>query len=170
MKKITGAYAPRIFQDLRVSCVRDVRAQAISIGGVILIAICVILTVVALLMLESMTITSAQRGIIGLLAFGSWLYAIDSLSERLTLVNKEVHFRSFFSRHRAIPLIELEAMILVQQGFNLEQGMQSIEFRRHGFEPDHITLGPCWRRHRLEDFLHSVELALNDPHLLEEVR
>ncbi len=170
MENIIGAYAPKTLRDLRTSCVRDVRAEAISLGGLVLIAICALISVVAFLMLGSAAITSAQRAIIALLSFGAWLYAVDSLSERLTLVNQEVHFSSFFSRRRAIPLVELEAMILVQQGFNLEQGMQSIEFRRHGFRPDRITLGPCWRRYRLEDFLHSVELALNDPHLLEEVR
>lgn len=170
MEKIVSVYAPKSRRDLRTSCVRDVRAEAISLGGLVLMTICLLLSVVAFLMLSSATITAAQRAIVGLLAFGAWLYAIDSLSERLTLVNQEVHFSSFFSRRRTIPLIELEAMILVQQGFNLEQGMQSIEFRRQGFRPDRITLGPCWRRYRLEDFLHSVELALNDPHLLEEVR
>lgn len=170
MDQIIGAYAPKSLRDLRTSCVRDVRAEVISLGGVILVAICFLITVIAFLMLASPAITSAQRAIVGILAVGAWLYAVDSLSERLTLVNQEVHFTAMLTRRRAIPLIELEAMILVQQGFNLEQGMQSIEFRRRGFRPDRITLGPCWRRYRLEDFLHSVELALNDPHLLEEVR
>lgn len=170
MEKILGAYAPKSLRELRMSCVRDVRAEAISLGGIILLALCVMVSFVALLMLASPAITSAQRAIVGILAVGSWLYAFDSLSERLMLVNQEVHFSALFTRRRMIPLVELEAMILVQQGFNLEQGMQSIEFRRVGYEPDRITLGPCWRRYRLEDFLHSVELALHDPHLLEEVR
>ncbi len=170
MSKITGAYAPKSLRDLRKSCVRDVGAQIASVGGAILLALCILTTVLALIALNSFEITSAQRAIVMLLAFGAWIYFIDSITERLMLCNQEVHYKAFLSRRRIIPLIELEAMILVQQGFNLEQGMQTIEFHRIGHRPDRISLGPCWRRHRLEDFLHSVELALNDPGLLEEIR
>ena len=61
-------------------------------------------------------------------------------------------------------------MLLVHQGFNLERGMESIVFQRRGRKPEPVALGPCWQRNKLEAFLRSVEAALQDPHLLEEVR
>jgi hypothetical protein len=69
-----------------------------------------------------------------------------------------------------IKLADLDALLYVHNGFNLERGMDVVEFRRRGKKPERVALGPCWQRHKLEEFLHSVEQALSDPKLLEEVR
>src|SRR6185369_1703740 len=116
------------------------------------------------------TVTSLQLTILILLTGASWMYLLDSCTERLCLVDHSIEFKAFFSRKRRIPLNELQAMLLVHEGFNLERGMESIEFRRAGRKPDRVPLGPCWQRHKLESFLHSVEEALCDPSLLKEVR
>jgi hypothetical protein len=116
------------------------------------------------------SITQTQHVILIALVGLSWMYFLDSITERLRLINNCVEFRSLFSRHHLVPLAQLEAMLLVYQGFNLERGMETIEFRKHDAKPQTVSLGPCWQRHKLEAFLHAVEEALHDPHLVEEIR
>lgn len=152
-------------------CLRDVRADIFSIGGAILSALCVLLTVFAIVVFSSADQTSVQRAIAVIFSVGAWLYLASTATERLALDDHSVVYSSFFGRTVRIPLTDLQEMLLVHQGFNLERGIETIEFRRSGREDhDRISLGPCWQRHKLEAFLHSVEEALNDTELLEEVR
>lgn len=167
-----GAYAPRRAkrEETETVCLREARAELLTLGGVIVFALCCVITVAAFGASQVMTVTALQRDIMFALAFLAWLYFFDSITERLRLVDHAVEFTAAFSRKRHIPLAELDAMLLVYQGFNLDKGIESLEFRRHGAKPDRVALGPCWQRHKLEEFLHSVEQAMRDPHLLEEVR
>lgn len=154
-----------------VVCLREVRAEILSLGGAILLAICFVVTMVGIAAATSVTQTTAQRVLAILLMIGSWVYLYGSLSERLSLEDHCVVFRSVLTRRLEIPLTDLDEMLLVHQGFNLERGIESIEFRRAGHEDrDRLSLGPCWQRNKLESFLHSVEEALQDESLLEEVR
>ena len=148
----------------------EVRAELVTVGGAVMLAICIMLTLMVFLVTQLSNVTALQQIILGVLAVSSWAYFIDSISEQFGLVEQAVEFHSFFRKNRRIPLDELDAMLFVHEGFNLERGMESVEFRREGQEPDRIALGPCWQRHKLEEFLHAVEEAMEDPHLLEEVR
>lgn len=168
---VIGAYAPkRTRSRIETECVREARADIFSVGGAIIASLCVMLTVIAVMVLNTPTVTVSQRVIVLVLTMASWLYFLSSATERLQLVDHAVEYTSAFSARRHIPLEELEAMLLIHQGFNLERGIETIEFRRRGKKSDRIALGPCWQRHKLEAFLHSVEEALNAPELLEEVR
>ncbi len=167
-----GAYAPKRRGPDRQEdeCVCEVRAEIVSLGGGIVLFLAIILTSAAVAVRVFPEVTMFQRIILGVLAIGAWLYLFDSASERLRLVDHSVEYTSLLGRGRSASLRELEAMLLVHQGFNLERGMETIEFRRRGAAPERFALGPCWQRNKLEAFLHSVEEALRDPHLLEEVR
>lgn len=162
--KIIGAFAPPRPEPppVEVICLREVKAEMLTLGGAIMFAICVVLSVGAIGSLQLASVTNLQRFILWALTGVSWLYFLDSISERLRLVDHAIEFRALFSRHRLIPLQELEAMLLVYQGFNLERGMESIEFRRRGKKPERIALGPCWQHHKLEQFVHSVEEAMKE--------
>ncbi len=151
------------------SCVRDVHAEIFSIGGALILMACIILTVVAVMAVGASDITGAQAVIAVVLTGAAWVYYLNSVTERLALVEHAIVYTSLVGRRR-VPLADLEAMLLVHQGFNLERGIETIEFRRRGAQSDQIALGPCWQRRHLEAFLHSVEEALNEPKLLEEVR
>ncbi len=146
-----------------VECVCEVRAQVASIGGVIVLALCLVLTVVAFMATQVIGITQSQQLILILLTFAAWLYFIDSSSERLHVNSEMILFHSLLAHRKQILINEIETMMLVEQGFNLEQGMQAIEFKRVGRRPERIVLGPCWQRNKLEKFLHSAELAMNEP-------
>lgn len=151
-------------------CVREARAEVFSIGGAFILMVCVVLTVISAMAVSSSDLTGAQSVIAVVLTGAAWLYYVSSVTERLSLTDHAVEYSSILARDRRIPITDLESMLLVHQGFNLERGIETIEFRRRGAKPDRIALGPCWHRHTLEAFLHSVEEALNEPKLLEEVR
>ena len=104
--------------------------------------------------------TSSQLVIALVLVAASWMYFINSVTEKLSLVDHALFFSSALGRARRIPLGELEAMVLRHEGFNLERGMQTIELRQTGKKPDRISLGPCWQRNKLDSFLTSVDQAL----------
>jgi hypothetical protein len=171
MPEVLGAFAPRRQnRKEEVECVTDVRAEIVTLGGAIVLALCILLSAVAFGVSQLPDVTGLQRAILVILAIASWVYFFDSVTERLRLVDHAVEFTAILSRRRHVPLAELDAMLLVYQGFNLEKGIESLEFRRHGAKPDVVALGPCWQRHKLEAFLHSVEEALQEPHLFEEIR
>lgn len=152
------------------ACVREVHAEIFSIGGAFILMVCIILTVISAMAVSSSDLTGPQSLIAVILTGAAWFYYLSSVTERLALADHTIEYSSLLSRHRRIPLTDLESMSFIHQGFNLERGIETIEFRRRGAKPDRIALGPCWHRHTLEAFLHSVEEALNEPKLLEEVR
>lgn len=171
MAEIIGAFAPRRRPaEPVVECIREVHAQFVSLGGAIILSVCITLTLLAFMALMLPQVTSVQLGILVMLSLACWIYLIDSVTEKLRLVDHAIEYRSFFSRRKLYALGELEAVLYVHQGFNLERGFESVEFRRVNVKPDRISLGPCWQRNKLEGFMRSIEVCLNDPHLIEEVR
>lgn len=171
MAEIIGAFAPRRRAARpEAECVREVHAQFISLGGAIILSVCITLTLLAAMALMLPQVTNVQLGILVMLSMACWIYLIDSVTEKLRLVDHSIEYRSFFSRRKMYALGELEAVLYVHQGFNLERGFESVEFRRVNVKPDRISLGPCWQRNKLEGFMRSIEVCLNDPHLIEEVR
>ncbi|MBP9864231.1 hypothetical protein KBC54_02160 [Patescibacteria group bacterium] len=164
--KIIGAFAPErqpSESGVEVVRLRDVRAELLTLGGAIVFAVCMLLTVFAVSINRFVSITQTQHVILIALVGLCWIYFFDSITERLRLVDQCVEFRSLFSRHHVVPLAQLEAMLLVYQGFNLERGMETIEFRKHDAKTQTVSLGPCWQRYKLEAFVHAVEEALQEP-------
>ena len=159
-----------IRKEPEVVCVREVHATLLSLGGVLLVSVCVMLSLFAFVVSQMADVTSVQRGIAIVLVVAVWLYAVSSATEKIQLVDHAVEYVSVLSRRVSVSLDDLQEMLFIHQGFNLEQGIETIEFRRRDGSSDRIALGPCWQRHDLEMFLHSVEEALNAPKLLEEVR
>jgi hypothetical protein len=152
-------------------CERDIRAQIFSVGGAVVLALCLVLTALTAIALMSPGQALVQQLIAVMLCGASWLYLLSSMTERLQIEDHMVIYSSALGRTYRIPLEDLDEMLLVHQGFNLERGIETIEFRKSGMEEhERISLGPCWQRHHLEAFLHSVEEALNESDLLEEVR
>ncbi len=166
--KIIGAFAPERPPNVdagEVLCLREVRAEALTMGGAIVFAICMMLSVFALSIGRFVVVTQSQQVILIAVVALCWLYFVDSVTERLRITDRCVEFRSLIGHHHLVPLVQLEAMLIMYQGFNLDRGMQTIEFRMNGKQPKRIALGPCWERKKLEAFIHAVEEALHDPNL-----
>lgn len=165
--KIIGAFAPERppGADVEIVCLREVRAEILTLGGAIVFAICMMLSVSALTVGRFVIVTQAQHVIIIAVVALCWIYFIDSVTERLRIIDRCVEFRSLIGHHHLVPLAQLEAMLIMYRGFNLDHGMQTIEFRKRGVKPQRVSLGPCWQRYKLEAFIHAVEEALHDPNL-----
>ncbi len=152
-------------------CLREVRAELVSLGGAILLAVCILFTVMLIIAMQLVSVSAAQQAVLFILTGAAWLYLLDSVTERLRLFNRRLEYTALLSRRLSISLEDLEAIVFVHEGFNLERGIESFEFRRHGgAQQDRLALGPCWRRRQLEAFLHAVEEALKHPKLIQEVR
>lgn len=147
----------------------EARAEIVSLGGAIFLAICMSLTVVLMIVAQRPSLAPSQWILALLLTVGSWVYLIDSLTERLRLLDGCVEYDSLLTRRRLIPIAGLHEILFVDEGFNLERGMISIEFRRGGAQSERIALGPCWQRNKLERFLRAVELAAQKPKVGEAV-
>lgn len=152
-------------------CVLDVRAEFLTVGGLIFFAVCGALTTLVAMVWNRPDVTGIQRGIVAVLAAGAWAYFFTSATERLRLVDHSIEYSGLLSHTQRIPLDDLESILLVHQGLNAERGIETIEFRRTGANrTERIALGPCWQRHHLEAFFHSIEEELRSPEMLEEVR
>lgn len=171
MPQVMQVTAPARTRDEReAACVREVRAELVSISGALILSTCIMLTILLYIGWQIPTISRTQLAILAFLVAISWMYLADSATERFCLVDRSILFTSLLTKDRTIKLSDLDSLLYVHNGFNLERGIDSVEFRRRGKRPDRVALGPCWQRHKLEDFLHSVEQALQDPKILEEVR
>ncbi len=152
------------------ACPIEAHARFTSLGGGVLLALCVLLSAIWLMALVTPEASTAQRLVAVLFGMFGWFYLLNSLSERLSMEGDVLVLRSFIVRTRRIQLKELEGVLLIHEGLNLEQGIETLEIRRRHAPPERISLGPCWHRHELEVFLHSLETRLDSPKLLEEVR
>ncbi|MFH1621353.1 MAG: hypothetical protein ABIB04_04705 [Patescibacteria group bacterium] len=170
--KVLGVFAPErpVRQPRETLCIREVKAEFLTLGGAVILVVCAVITSAVFLAAQFRFFTDSQFLILSALTIAAWLYFFDSLSERLQLVDHSIEYRSLFSRRRLVPLVDLEGLLLIYEGFNMERGLETLEIRCRGKKPDRIPLGPCWQRNKLEAFLKSVEQALQDPHLCEEVR
>jgi hypothetical protein len=160
MSKIIAAFAPEnrpAASDQPRECVIRARAEIVSLGGAVLLGLGLITSAVFLLVLFTPTVTSAQRVIVTILFFAVWVYFLNSITEQVELSGQVLKFSAFLSRAREMPVEKLEAVILTYQGFNLEQGIETLEFRCVGRAPDRVALGPCWQKNKLEAFIQSVQ-------------
>jgi hypothetical protein len=170
MPDALAARAPRRAKTEKTDCPIRVQAELVSLGGGVMLTICLVVSALLVMALYSPDVTGMQRIIAIILALAAWMYLFRSSTEELVLVGQEITYRAKLSRTRTVSLRDLETMLLIHQGFNLERGIETIEFRLFSKKIERLSLGPCWQRHTLEEFLGSVEDALRSPKLLEPVR
>jgi hypothetical protein len=154
--------APERSAERQTESVVRVRAELVSVGGGILLTICLLLTAGSIAALLYPGVTSVQRFIAGVLLLAAWVYFIRSITEELALVDRQITFRAILARTRTIRIDELASMELTHQGVNLERGIETIEFQTFDKRIERVSLGPCWDRDQLEAFVRSVEEALHE--------
>jgi hypothetical protein len=161
MPNTLRADAPRRPDAVQTESVIRVRAELVSIGGGVLLLICLVVTAVLIGALLYPDTTGVQRFIAVVLTLTAWMYLVRSTTEELALVDQRISYRAVLARARTVNIADLESMVFTHQGFNLERGMETIEFRTFDKRVERVSLGPCWEREKLESFVRSVEEALH---------
>ena len=140
---------------------REVRAELVSLGGGVVFAICMLFTMALVAMASGPLASTAQVIAMFLVMLAAWAYLCDSCMERLQVNHDVVELHAGIGRRtRRVSLMGVKRISLVHEGFNLEQGMESLQFERAGGEVIRLPIGPCWRQRTLQVFIRSVESVL----------
>lgn len=134
----------------------QLRPRVISLGGGVLLGF--LFLMIALFVSAFFTSSDfgwwmACLGAASLLVFG---YGVLSVSERLLFDGHTLVWTGWFRRERRVDLNGMTKISHRFQGFNLEEGMETIfVFDDRGRE-EIIPLGACWRFRDLQVFLQTV--------------
>ena len=149
-------------RDTHDACEIESRAEIISLGAVIVIGIAFLMSAFALFALMHPSRDLLQIVPAVAAAVATWLFVIDSCSERLLLIGNDVTLTSRFRRVRRVSLSGAESLSFHHEGFNLEQGMVAIEVRKKN-QSLRLPLGPCWQNRTVISCLQRIALQRNIP-------
>lgn len=138
-------------------CVTSVHARLVSVHGGLLLGIAFSLSAFLVAAFMAGSLELSQQMLFGLLAIASWIYLLDSVTERVELVGSLLVRRSLFQRRTEISVTDLRQLVLVHEGLNQAVGLESLIVRRMNGEEEIISLGPCWRTRDLQAFIRSVD-------------
>jgi hypothetical protein len=141
-------------------CALCVSAKLISLNGGIVLAICLVLTAVTVASVMSQSFVASQSILFVVLTLASWIYLIDSVSEKLRLEGEDIVRTSVIGKHMTIDIRDIKSLLLRHEGLNQQVGIESLTVEYQDGNTERMPLGPCWRRRELEAFLASVEQAM----------
>ncbi len=130
-----------------------VRAQMATLGGAILLAVCITVTLVLLFSLVIPRMNGSQQLIVVLLSVGTWMYFLNSVSERIALEDEVLEVRSLLGRTHRFSLSEIQSIRVMERGLRLDGAPFLIEIQTvNRSKPREIALGPCWKEGQLKEF------------------
>ncbi len=132
------------------SCPIEVRAHLFSIAGIALLVGCVALTSFLVAALSFAPITNTQLIILFVLTGASWIYFVNSTTERFHLSENVLEFRSSLGRSRQLPISDLELFSVTHFKLTTDRAFGAATFQLQGEELQEISLGPCWKRRELD--------------------
>lgn len=151
-------------------CVLRVGAKLVSLNGGIVLAICLVLTAVTAASIMAESFVASQTILFVILSVASWVYLIDSVSEKLSLEGKNIVRTSAIARRMSINIRDIKSMLLRHEGLNQQVGIESLTTEYQDGSTERMPLGPCWRRSDLEAFLESVERDMGYEDVTESER
>jgi hypothetical protein len=138
------------------ACVREVNAKIVSINGGVVLALCILVTTVAIASSLVQNGSGTQAVLFGMLAFASWVYLIDAVTEKLRLCGRDIILSSAISSPKTLKLDGIRTITLRHEGLNANLGVESVTIKTIDGQSSRLPLGPCWRRRELEAFLDSI--------------
>jgi hypothetical protein len=151
-------------------CALQVKAKLVALNGGVVLAMCIMLTAMALAAYLTNRFAASQIALLSVFALAAWVYLLDGVTEKLKLSGNAIVRTSLVSGRFMINLDDIESLYLIHEGLNQNVGIESLTAKYRDGHEDKLPLGPCWRRHELEEFLASVEKAMGRKKLLKEVR
>lgn len=160
MPRMIAALAPssrQVTREAKRWCTVCARAQIVSLGGAVLLALCLLGTAGLLVALAHPMVTALQRGITGIIGISFWVYLIQSATEELVLWGNGVVLRARFRRSRRFAFADIRSLAVYDRGLNSERGVFTLEVHVFGKEVERVSLGPCWSARSLEGFVVSTQ-------------
>ncbi|MDD5726173.1 MAG: hypothetical protein PHC53_02040 [Patescibacteria group bacterium] len=137
--------------------VTEIRANFISLGGGVVLAITIVATLFLVFSLLIPMVGTLQLAIIAILALACWVYTINRFSERFRLVDGTLEFNVALGRSQKFQLEQVTALRLTDFGWSLNGDFYVFEISvAERSQPIQIGLGPCWRRQDLTAFIDTV--------------
>jgi len=141
----------------------DVRAQVVSPGGAVILAVAIILTLILFFSLYIPSIQGMQFVIVAVLTIGCWGYLLNSFTETLRVENGRLEFRAWMSRTKHIDLQDVNGIKLTDLGIRLNGDQYLFEvLTTQDSKPVQISLGPCWDRRHLMNFIKTMQILLDE--------
>ncbi len=147
-----------------------IRAQFLSIGGGILLAVVLLIATLTAEVFISPGANLFERVLLIVLFLLAVAYSLDSWSEVLGLDGTTLFCDSWFKPRQSAELLVAQNILLVHEGLNSAIGIISIKFRYANKEERILSLGPLWHRHHLEQFLKKVEQRTGKRTVVEQVQ
>jgi hypothetical protein len=147
-----------------------IRANPLSLGGVVLFGILLVIGVLAWFAASGPDHTRIQVGVFVFFFLSVLAYCVDAMTESLELTNGFVTFDTWMRPKVRVNACSMSDVLVVHEGLNLERGIVTVRFRAPEGRITKISLGPLWRRSDLERFFQQVETETGECKLVEEVR
>ncbi len=142
---------------------KDVRARMMTIGGTLILAIIIILTLVFALNLLFPRGNGVQFVIITALSVIGWGFFLNCVSEHLKLDDGYLEFSSLIGRTIKISLQDIISYKLTDYGVRLDGNMYLLEVTHSKkSKPEEIWLSPCWNNKELSAFCVALDNALDE--------
>jgi len=139
----------------------DTRAEVVTPGGGVVLAITILLTLFLVLSILMPRLDGLQLVIVAMLSLVCWGYLLNCSTERLRLEGGFFEFRAFLGRGYKIPLEAIRGFKLTDLGVSLSGSMYLLDITvEDRLRPIQINLGPCWNKRNLLRFLKSFGQVL----------
>jgi len=141
----------------------EARAQMMTIGGTVILAATIIMTLVFFFSLFFPRGNGLQFVIIVVLTLVGWGFFINCATENLKLKDGFLVFKSMLGKTIRIELASIDSYKLTNFGLRLDGNMYLIEVEHEEKdEPEQIWLSPCWKRRELQMFCNTLGRALEE--------
>jgi len=143
--------------------VNDVKAGIMTLGGALILAIVIIVTLIFVLNFLFPRGNGMQFIIIASLFVIGWGFYLNCVSERLKLNETELLFTSLIGKTIRIPLHDIISYKLTDFGIRLDGNTYLLEVAHsQKRKPEEIWLSPCWDNKDLAAFCSALNNALDN--------
>ena len=139
----------------------DIKADLITPGGSIILAVTIIMSLVLTLSFIVPSIAGVQLAIVAVLTFACWMYLLNAATERLLVNDEIIEYKSLLTHGRRFNLTEVQAYKLTNLGIRLNGDFYIFELTIvKKTKPVEIGLGPCWHQNQLIGFCNAIDMKL----------
>jgi hypothetical protein len=143
--------------------ITNIKARMMTMGGALIFAIIIILTLVFILNFIFPRGNGLQFVIIIALAFIGWGFFLNCISERLKITDEDFEFTSLIGRTVRISLDDILSYKLTDLGVRLDGNMYLLEVEHTDkSKPEEIWLSPCWDYKELSAFCSTLGQVLDE--------